>query len=171
MWGKAGKPDVRHARACGCITRLHTPRARRSGLHAKSQRNRQRDRGTQPAHQTHVTIQHPCVSLFESVGCDESTYAELLDVFLEDAPSRVTAIQAAVAAGDISTVAREAHSYRGAAAVLEATDVVSGAQRLEVLARDGRLDGASEIVERLAAESAALFDVIRRYRSAFLCAA
>ena len=111
------------------------------------------------------------MSLFESVGCDESTYAELLDVFLEDAPSRVTAMQAAVTAGDVSVLAREAHSYKGAAAVLEATDVVTGAQRLELLARADCLDGAAEIVERLARESAALFDVIRRYRAAFLCAA
>jgi HPt (histidine-containing phosphotransfer) domain-containing protein len=109
--------------------------------------------------------------LFESIGRDEEAYAELLDVFLEDAQPRVTAIRAAVQAGDASTLACEAHTYKGAAAMLEATDVASCAHRLEELARAGRLDGALEIAERLAAESAVLFDVIRRYRSAFLCAA
>lgn len=118
-----------------------------------------------------MTIQHPCVALFESIGRDEEAYAELLDVFLEDAPSRVTAIRAAVAAGDVAALAREAHTYKGAAGVLEAEDVASEAGHLEVLARSGRLDGAVEIVDRLATESAALFDIIRRYRSAFLCAA
>ena len=118
-----------------------------------------------------MTVQHPCIALFESVGRDEETYAELLDCFLEDAPPRVTAIRAAVAAGDTATLAREAHTYKGAAAVLEATDVAANAGHLELLARSGRLDGAAEIVEHLVHDSAALFDVIRRYRSAFLCAA
>lgn len=118
-----------------------------------------------------VTVQHPCVTLFESLGGDEATYAELLDVFLEDAPPRVTAIRRAVAAGDLLTLAHEAHSYKGAAAVLEAADVARDAQQLEQLARAGRLDGATEIADRLVLESSALFDMIRRYRSAFLCAA
>ena len=118
-----------------------------------------------------MTVQHPCVTLFESIGRDEEIYAELLDLFLEDAPSRVTAIRAAVNAGDVSSLAREAHSYKGAAAVLEAVDVATGAQQLEQLARSGRLDGAAEIVDQLVLESAALFAMIRRYRSAFLCAA
>jgi HPt (histidine-containing phosphotransfer) domain-containing protein len=118
-----------------------------------------------------VTVQHPCVALFESIGCDHETYAELLDVFLEDAPPRVHAIRAAIATGDVSTLAREAHTYKGAASVLEASDVAHDAQRLEALARAGRLDGAAEIAEQLASESAVLFDVIRRYRATSLCAA
>ena len=119
----------------------------------------------------HVTVQHPCAVLFESIGCDEETYAELLEVFLDDAPPRVNAIRVAVESGDVSTVAREAHSFKGAAAVFEGSNVASFAHRLEVLARAGSLDGASEIVQGLATESAVLFDVIRRYRSAFAHAA
>jgi HPt (histidine-containing phosphotransfer) domain-containing protein len=118
-----------------------------------------------------VTVQNPAMALFESIGCDEEAYAELLDCFLEDAPPRVTAIRGAVASGDLSTLAREAHTYKGAAAVLEAIDVVGRAERLEQLARAGRLDGAVEIADGLAADSALLFDAIRRYRSAFLRAA
>jgi HPt (histidine-containing phosphotransfer) domain-containing protein len=83
-----------------------------------------------------VTIQHPCTALFESIGCDEEAYGELLDVFLEDAEPRVTAIRSAVESCDVATLAREAHTDK-----------------------------------RLASESAALFDVIRRDRSALLHAA
>jgi HPt (histidine-containing phosphotransfer) domain-containing protein len=118
-----------------------------------------------------VTVQHPCTALFESIGRDEEAYAELLDVFLEDASPRVSAIRAAIEEGDIPTLAHEAHTYKGAAAVLEATEVRNCAEALEVLARAGRLDGAGDIANLLAAESATLFDVIRRYRSAFLRAA
>ena len=118
-----------------------------------------------------MTVQHPSAALFESIGHDEETYAELLDVFLDDAPPRVEAIRAAVEAGDVTTLAYEAHTYKGAVAALEATDVAGFAHRLELLARAGCLDGAAEIVDRLAIESAVLFEVVRRYRSAFACAA
>lgn len=118
-----------------------------------------------------MTVQHPCTALFESIGRDEEAYAELLDVFLEDAPVRVTAIRSAIDAGDTATLAHEAHTYKGAAAVLEATEVGNAAHALELLARAGRLDGAADIANRLVVESAALFEIIRRYRTAFLRAA
>lgn len=118
-----------------------------------------------------MTVQHPCTALFESVGRDEAAYAELLDLFLEDATERVAVIQAAMEAGDVATLTREAHTYKGAAGVLEAHEVASCAHRLEALGRSGSLSGASEIVDRLAAESHRLFNIIRRYRTAFLCAA
>jgi len=110
-----------------------------------------------------VTVQHPCTALFESIGRDEEAYAELLDVFLEDAPARVDAIRSAIDDGDTATLAREAHSYKGAAAVLEATEVRNCADALELLARAGHLHGAAAIANRLVVESAVLFDVIRRY--------
>ena len=118
-----------------------------------------------------MTIQHPCSALFESIGRDEAAYAELLDVFLEDAPQRVAAIQAAAVSGDAVVLAREAHSYKGSASLLEAGDVVDSAHRLELLARENMLAGAAELADRLASDSAALFAMIRRYRSAFLQAA
>jgi HPt (histidine-containing phosphotransfer) domain-containing protein len=118
-----------------------------------------------------VTVQHPCAALFESIGRDEDAYAELLDVFLEDAPVRVDAIRSAIDDGDTATLANEAHTFKGAAAVLEAHEVGSCAHALELLARGGRLDGAADIANRLVVESTALFEVIRRYRAAFLRAA
>ncbi len=118
-----------------------------------------------------MTVQHPSAALFESIGRDEDAYAELLDVFLEDAPVRVDAIRSAIDDGDIATLASEAHTYKGAAAVLEAHEVGSCAHALELLARAGRLDGAADIADRLVVESTTLFEVIRRYRSAFLRAA
>ena len=118
-----------------------------------------------------MTVQHPCNALFESIGRDEEAYAELLDVFLEDAPPRVAAIRLAIDRGDHAALAYEAHTYKGAAAVLEADEVRRCAHDLEVLARRESLDGAADLAARLAAESGALFEVIRRYRSAFLRAA
>jgi HPt (histidine-containing phosphotransfer) domain-containing protein len=118
-----------------------------------------------------VTVQHPCTALFESLGRDDEACGALLDLFLEDSLPRVTAIRSAIDRGDIATLACEAHTYKGAAAVLEANEVRNYAEDLELLARTGCLDGAADIANRLAAESAALFEVIRRYRSAFLHAA
>jgi HPt (histidine-containing phosphotransfer) domain-containing protein len=118
-----------------------------------------------------VTVQHPCTALFESIGHDEAALAELVDIFLEDAPPRVAAICAAVQEHDDAVVAREAHAYKGAAAVLEAAEVAECAHQLEVMGRSGNLVGAVEIAERLDTCSAILFETLRRFRISFPCAA
>lgn len=118
-----------------------------------------------------MTVQHPCAALFDSVGQDDVVFAELVDMFLDDAPPRVEAIRLAIESGDASTVAREAHTYKGAAVVLDAKDVASCAHELELLARSGNLAGAREIAARLEVHSKSLFNVIRRFRAAFPFAA
>ena len=127
--------------------------------------------GTAPAPAAGVTVQHPCIGLFESIGHDEAALAELMDIFLQDAPPRVAAICTAVQEHDDQVLAREAHAFKGAAAVLEATEVAECAHQLEVMGRTGNLAGAVEIAERLDACSATLFETLRRFRISFPCAA
>jgi HPt (histidine-containing phosphotransfer) domain-containing protein len=111
------------------------------------------------------------MALFDSIGQDEAAFAELVDIFLEDAPQRVDAIRAAVLEHDAAVLAREAHTYKGAAAVLEATEVADCARQLEIMGRSGNLAGAFEIAEHLGTQSALLFATLRRFRIAFPCAA
>ena len=113
---------------------------------------------------------NPCTSLLARIGGDESALMDLLDVFLDDAPGRVDAIRSALTAGDATALHRAAHSYKGAAAMLEADDVVQSAGQLESLAHGGILSGASEIVERLERHSRALVQTLRTYRASVHCA-
>ena len=81
-------------------------------------------------------------------------------LFLEDAPTLLNQAQRALAAEDVSTLERSAHSMKGLAANLDALEVVSAAQGIEQHAqqRDLSLAGAClpELARRLEVLQAAL---------------
>ena len=58
----------------------------------------------------------------------------------------------AVKAGDSGKIEFEAHSLKGAAGTLSAEDVQKLAMKLEMMGRDGKLDDASEVLNKLEAE-------------------
>ncbi|MBH9579078.1 hybrid sensor histidine kinase/response regulator [Inhella proteolytica] len=75
--------------------------------------------------------------LLERVGGDEVLLAELMHMFLSDAPARLRALVAAVQAQDGSLAARELHSLAGSAGNLAAPELLQGARAAEVLAHQG----------------------------------
>src|SRR3977135_3259564 len=74
---------------------------------------------------------------------DRELLLELIDVFLEDAPQRIQAVQSALADRDADAVYRAAHALKGSAGNFGAPEVVSRANRLEALARENDLDAAA----------------------------
>ncbi len=83
------------------------------------------------------------------VGDDREFYQELLEIFLEDAPERMSELLSALAASDSEQVARSAHSIKGAAANLSATVVRDEALEIEQIGRSGNLDGLEVKVKQL----------------------
>ncbi|HSP97353.1 MAG TPA: Hpt domain-containing protein [Candidatus Dormibacteraeota bacterium] len=67
---------------------------------------------------------------------DDDLLAELIDLFLEDAPGRMAAIKAAVEASDWPALAERAHSLKGSCASLGAIHMASLCGRLEAMGRD-----------------------------------
>jgi PAS domain S-box-containing protein len=67
---------------------------------------------------------------------------EINAAFLQECPTLVAEIEAALAAGDAIALGRAAHKLKGAAGVLSATPVVDAASALELFARQGDLPGA-----------------------------
>src|SRR5687767_15836844 len=112
------------------------------------------------AERAHVTT-GPCAALLERVGGDQQIFAELCDVFLDDAPKRLDLIRAALAAADTPTLQREAHAFKGAAAAFDAEDVVTAARQLEQLAASGDLDEAHRVWTIFEARSRTLVDAVR----------
>jgi HPt (histidine-containing phosphotransfer) domain-containing protein len=112
------------------------------------------------AERAHVTT-GPCAALLERVGGDQQIFAELCDLFLDDAPKRLDLIRAALAAGDTPTLEREVHAFKGVAAAFDAEDVVTVARQLEQLAAAGDLDQAHRIWTTFEARSRALVDAVR----------
>ncbi|HWW82189.1 MAG TPA: Hpt domain-containing protein [Vicinamibacterales bacterium] len=68
---------------------------------------------------------------------------EVIHVFLEDAPMRLTALGAAVGDGIVEAVAREAHGLKGSALGVGASRMAQACEMLEHTARAGSLEDSS----------------------------
>jgi HPt (histidine-containing phosphotransfer) domain-containing protein len=107
-------------------------------------------------------------SVFDLAALDRQTSGdrelqlELVRMFLEDCPSHLAAIRAAVADGDGARIRSGAHTLKGAAAYLSAAFVADAAAHLETIGREGRLAEAVASLERLEAAVARLLPELRR---------
>lgn len=78
--------------------------------------------------------------LLRQVDHDFELAAELIEIFLEDAPQLVAGIGEAVRTRDAEALQLAAHSFKGSAAAIGASAAAAAAQVLEVAGREGRLD-------------------------------
>ncbi len=77
---------------------------------------------------------------------------EIIELFTDDTPLQFQAMHAALAAGDITTLQRAAHTLKGSAGNLGAVTLATIAKELELLARGGTIMGSAELVTKLEAE-------------------
>lgn len=107
-----------------------------------------------------------CEALLARVDGDEQIFAELCDIFLDDAPKRLAAIRAALEAGNAAALRAAAHAFKGAAGVFDAEQIVALARRLEVIGAEGNLPDGEAVWAELETLSFALIDEIRSHREA-----
>lgn len=75
--------------------------------------------------------------LRELGGADEpGLLAELIDLFLADAPERIREVESALAAGEIKRVERAAHTLKSSSANIGAKQLSSICKQIEELARN-----------------------------------
>jgi len=98
--------------------------------------------------------------LLDRVDGDEELLAELVGIFLEDAPRQMAALKEAMEQGDITLVERQAHSLKGAAANIGARPLSAEAHRLELAAREGNLARDVAVCGRLEQELAKLSTIL-----------
>jgi len=89
-------------------------------------------------------------------GLGDHVLAEMVDLYLEDAPPRLAELDAAVGRGDATAVADLAHALKGSSANFGSGPMVAACRELEVAARSGDLDGAADRVARITGELARL---------------
>ena len=104
--------------------------------------------------------------LRRQLGDDDELMAETVQIFLEDCPAQLAAIETAVAGRDGVAIQRAAHSLRGAASNLWASGVVETARTLEHKAKAGDLDGIDEGTERVRSELQRLVSALTDLRMA-----
>jgi histidine phosphotransfer protein HptB len=73
---------------------------------------------------------------------------ELIDAFLEDAPTMLQSMQIALDAKDVESFRRNAHSLKSNAYTFGATELGTLAKELELMARENNLDIGNRL-ERL----------------------
>jgi two-component system, sensor histidine kinase len=108
--------------------------------------------GEQPARRAAIDQ----AALLERVGGDVELMHEVIRLFMEDCPMRLSAIHAAVVSGNAEALRNAAHALRGAAGTLSAGGLVEAALVLERLGAENRLAPAEAAWKTLNAEAAHL---------------
>lgn len=84
--------------------------------------------------------------LAENLEMEEEEFKEMVDLFLETAFLDLGKLQSAIGGKDAQTVARTAHSIKGAAANLGFQAVYEVAKSIEMEARENNLDKTTEAI-------------------------
>ena len=90
--------------------------------------------------------------LVETIGDDRGLLTALIDTFLGDAPRLVEAARRGLEHGQTDDVRRAAHTLKSNGATFGATSFSELSRQLEALAGSGILEGADELIARIAAQ-------------------
>ncbi len=100
------------------------------------------------------------------VGGDEKLLREVVRVFLEDGPAKLSALAVALAAQDAGALALAAHGLKGSAAALGARAAMDAAAHLESLARARNLAEADIAAAQVKEEITAVRDSLAAWLAA-----
>ena len=84
-------------------------------------------------------------------GPGENLLAEIIQIYLDDTPSRIEAMRAALVSGDAALLASAAHSLKSSSGNVGARRVYELCQRMETTARERAIDGAPQLFHDLEA--------------------
>ena len=90
----------------------------------------------------------------------------MIDAFLADAPALLAMLRSSLRQGDADELRRAAHSLKSNGATLGALGFSDVCRELEQRAKENRLDGAGELVERIEQAYAPLTDELADQRRA-----
>lgn len=100
----------------------------------------------------------------EKLGGDEKLLQEVMEIFLEEAPKHVSALQIALDQGNGESIERAAHSLKGELSYLSMSELSASALDLEEMGRNFDLDGVSRLLPRFEANVSQLLISIRSAR-------
>ena len=121
--------------------------------------------GTSSARAAAPDPQH-IAALRRIVGGDEKLLREVVRVFLEDTPGKLSGLAIALAAQDASALAMAAHGLKGSAAALGAREATEAAAHLEALARARNLPEADIAAAQVKEEISAVRDSLSAWLAA-----
>ncbi len=105
-----------------------------------------KERSVEPANQAQspapTPIENVGAHLLRTTGGNEKLVKSLTKSFLADAPKRLAAIRAALAAKNAAKLDTAAHALKGSVAIFGAQTAVTAAKNLEAMGRSRNLNGA-----------------------------
>jgi two-component system, sensor histidine kinase and response regulator len=106
--------------------------------------------------------------MYRNIGSDNELFAQLVCLFLDRHQTMLADIRAALANADRSAVERTAHTFKGTAGNLCASEIVLTASRLEAVGRLNTLCDAPPVYAQLELEVTRLVRVLESYRQGYL---
>jgi HPt (histidine-containing phosphotransfer) domain-containing protein len=92
--------------------------------------------------------------LLALLGGDNKTFNEIMGVFLQDAPRQIRILENAIKQGNAPNVQRQAHTLKGASAIIGATGLEEATLHLATGIRKQNLNQAFEMLDHIKAEFA-----------------
>jgi len=115
---------------------------------------------------SHRAVEDPHIAaLRRIVGGDEKLLREVVSVFLEDSPARLSALAVALDARDAAALAIAAHGLKGSAAAIGARAATDAAAHLEALARARNLPEAEVAAAQVREEVSRVRDALSTWLS------
>ena len=105
--------------------------------------------------------------MYQNIGSDNDLFAQLICLFLDRHQAMLAEIRTALANADSSAVERAAHTFKGTAGNLCASEVGLTAGRLEAVGRLNALHDAPPVYAQLEIEVARLVRVLESYRRGY----
>ncbi|MGE3977583.1 MAG: response regulator [Nitrospira sp.] len=105
--------------------------------------------------------------MYQNIGGDSELFAQLVRLFLDRHHTMLAGIRTALADADSIAVERMAHTFKGTAGNLCASEVMLTAGRLEAVGRLNALHDAPPVYAQLELEVARLVRVLESYRQGY----
>jgi HPt (histidine-containing phosphotransfer) domain-containing protein len=96
---------------------------------------------------------------------DDELMAEVIEMFIDDLPARLVAINDAVTARDAGALRAAAHALKGSAGNLSVASLADAAHILERIGGESRMDAADAAWRRLSIDAGNVLDALRQYLS------
>lgn len=104
-------------------------------------------------------------TLLNRLDGNEALVSDVIGLFVEDCPARLTAIKAAVDARDAEAIRMAAHDLKGAAGNLSAPALFRAAYVLEQIGMESRLDAAEAAWRQLSVEASHVLAALRAFET------
>jgi CheY-like chemotaxis protein len=112
----------------------------------------------------YVSLDDGALGSLRELGGDEFL-GEVIDAFLADAPQLIATLRSSLDSRTSEELRRAAHTLKSNGATLGAEEFAELCRTLEQRAKDGELDGASELVDRIEQEYKPLEEALAALRS------